>query len=54
MFSTKYNWIILIAIFVIALTFMMSPAFAQWEGPPGNPPDGNIDFEFLGNPLQES
>ena len=54
MFSTKYNWIILIAIFVIALTFMMSPAIAQWEGPPGNPPDGNIDFEFLGNPLQES
>jgi hypothetical protein len=54
MFSTKYNLIILASVFVIALILIMSPAFAQWEGPPGNPPDGNIDFGFLANPLQES
>ncbi|MBT4349679.1 hypothetical protein HOD19_02785, partial [bacterium] len=55
MFTTKHNWIILGSVFVMAMLLLIAQTtvFAQWEGPPNNPPDGNITFEYVQNPMAD-
>jgi hypothetical protein len=56
MLTTKHNWLILSSVSVISLLILLSQAtvFAQWQGPPDNPPEGNIEFNFLENPMTEN
>lgn len=55
MLTTKHNWFILTLVSVMSLLILLSQStvFAQWQGPPENPPEGNIELNFLENPMTE-
>ena len=38
---------------ITMLLLTQESVLAEWTGPPNNPPDGNITFEFVHNPMAE-